>query len=344
MNLRRFLAERELLVTFGVFGITQMSADLLADLDRGTWSALLRGVGIIVIIGLLWLSRRSRQPLLIPLMLIECSGREVERTKLDCFLRQTGLERAAKAIDSCSSVKREDLVLSIKSDLRNSTESVEWERAFQSLVQAWSKDVDEPLERLSLSSGAGRCYHIRPNIVIPMAFAAGSAVGLRRSIVLYHTTPQGKCHRVIDLQQPRRLHEPPDDKLQGLQVLPEGIEPPSEFGERLILHLVISDRHPPNFNAHPDFTEALNVAIYYNQALLNEADWLPCVQTFVLEAKKWINRFQQVELCLICPDAVAFALGMAFSRTPHLKICHWFAGEYLPVIDLRSREKSLAFN
>lgn len=344
MNFRRFLAERELLIGFGVFGITQMLADIFADLAHGSWAAVIRGIGIIAIIGLLWITRRSRKPLNIPLMLIESSGREVERTRLDSFLRQTGLERAAKAIDSCSSVKREDLVLSIKSDLRNSKEVVEWEKAFQRLVQEWAKDVDEPLEKLSLSSSVGRCYHTRPNIVIPMAFAAGSAVGLRRSIVLYYNTAEGVYHRVMDLQQPRRLHEPPHDELEGLQILPEGIEPPSEFGERLILHLVISDRHPPNFNVHPDYAEAKNVAIYYNHALPNQADWLPYVQAFVQEAKKWINWFQQVELCLICPDAVAFALGMAFSRTPHIKICHWFEGQYLPVIDLRSVEQSLAFN
>jgi len=51
-----------------------------------------------------------------------------------------------------------------------------------------------------------------------------------------------------------------------------------------------------------------------------------------------------VELCLICPSAIAFALGMAFSRTPKLTVCHWINNQYVPVFKIAEIEARLPFD
>lgn len=56
------LHRHELLLSIGIFGVTQMLADMLADLERGTAAAFIRGIGVLLIIVLLISSlfRRSR--------------------------------------------------------------------------------------------------------------------------------------------------------------------------------------------------------------------------------------------------------------------------------------------
>jgi hypothetical protein len=47
---------------------------------------------------------------------------------------------------------------------------------------------------------------------------------------------------------------------------------------------------------------------------------------------------------LAVPHAVAMALGMAFSRSPKVRLCHWYQGTYKPVAELRWIEQKLPFD
>ncbi len=55
-----FLYHHELLLSVGVFGVAQMGADMLADLEWGTAAAIVRGLGILLIVGILIRSLTQR--------------------------------------------------------------------------------------------------------------------------------------------------------------------------------------------------------------------------------------------------------------------------------------------
>mgnify|MGYP001770759139 CR=1 FL=1 len=125
--------------------------------------------------------------------------------------------------------------------------------------------------------------------------------------------------------------------------MPEDMKPPEEKQEHLILHIVLSDHHLPDLIAHPEHQGAVNLAFYYNQRLPDSGEWLPYVQTVWERAKPWLHAFHRVDICLICSDAVAFALGMAFSGNPHIRVCHRIGTQYVPVVHLEWLKEPLAF-
>lgn len=333
LRIRRILQEREALITIGIFGIAQMAADVAADLG-GQWvSAALRLTGIVAVLLVLVADWRRRTTLLpVPLLFAEEENREQLRAKYEHFVLATKLRKPVQELDALSPVQRSELYIRLSPDVRHDASPDTWQKGLQQLLHEWEKEVDVRLQRWLPGVHSGIVYHVRPNIVLPIAFALGYAVGLRRSVVLYHTAPSGEVYRVMDLTQPRVLFEQPTSEVP-LQQIPPDITPPTEKGDRLILHLVVSDRHLPALDAHPDHTLATSVAIYLNQTL-PQGDWLPYAQAIWSKASPWLNAFRQVDICLVGTDALVFALGMAFSRTPHLRVCHWFNGQYLPVIDL----------
>lgn len=332
-KLLRILHTREALFTIGIFGIAQMAADLFADFGYDEVAAMLRFAGIVLVVLVLVVDwRRRATSLEVPLLFAEEESREQLRSKFDRLVWETRLQKAVRELDYLSPVQRSELYIRLPRNLRSSCEPKLWQDAFLQVLREWEKEVDTRLQRWLPGIHCRVVYHIRPNVVLPIAFALGNAVGLRRSVVLYHATPAGELYRVMDLTQPRVLFENPDTQIP-IQQVPEDIQPPQQRGERLILHLVVSDRHSPALDAHPDHQQATSVAIYLNQTL-PQGDWLSYAQAIWAKASPWINAFQQVDLCLVGTDALMFALGMAFSRTPRLRVCHWLNGQYLPVIDL----------
>lgn len=75
-------------------------------------------------------------------------------------------------------------------------------------------------------SHEGFCYHIYPHIVLPLAFALGASVNLRRPLrplVLYHCQNQEKFYRVIDLKDPREVSYKPETNTIALKTVPEDL-------------------------------------------------------------------------------------------------------------------------
>lgn len=333
LKLRRILHEREAIFTIGIFGVAQMAADFFADFGYHVVSAMLRLAGIILVLWILvagW--RRRTTPLPVPLLFAEGENREQIRAEFDRFAEQAQLQKSVRGLDALSPVQRSELYVRLSPSVRADKDPKAWQDTFRQILREWEQEVDARLQRWLPRVHSSVIYHIRPHIVLPIAFALGHAVGLRRSIVLYHTAPSGEVYRVMDLTQPRVLFEPPPQDVP-LQQIPPDITPPTEKGDRLILHLVVSDRHSPALDTHPDHTLVTSTAIYLKQTL-STGDWLPYAQAIWSKASPWLNAFRQVDICLVGTDALVFALGMAFSRTPHLRVCHWFNGQYLPVIDL----------
>ncbi|MGC8785148.1 MAG: hypothetical protein ACP5RN_12290 [Armatimonadota bacterium] len=327
-----FVHERETLISIGIFGITQMLADVLADFGYQRWSAGTRLLGLVLLAMVLVADyRRRATPLWVPVLFSEEESRGQLRSQFDRFVRDAQLPKHVRELEKLSPIRSQDLCIRVSRHVRSSQQPSVWQDALESLLREWEREVDAPLQRWLPRFHSGIVYHIRPSVVLPLAFAMGYAVGLRRSIVLYHSIPPGQVYQVMNLVHPRVLFEQSQPSLP-IEQIPSDAKPP-EWGERLILHLIVSDRHTPMLNAHPEHHQATNVAIYLKQTL-PQGDWLSYAQAIWQKATPWVNAFQQVDLCLMGTDALMFALGMAFSRTPRLRVCHWLDGQYLPVIDL----------
>ncbi|GIV09252.1 MAG: hypothetical protein KatS3mg019_1343 [Fimbriimonadales bacterium] len=342
-----FLQHHELILSIGIFGIAQMLADMLADWGIGTVAALVRGLGIVALVGIfLWSVYRKARVLEVPLVFTEAERREDARAELKQFEHSTRTERIVKLLDSNSPVREEELYIQLRnaSLLRQTADEAIWEDALTQLVREWDEEADERLQRWIVGQYKGMVYLVSPNVVLPTAFYLGTAVGLRRDVKIYQRNSPGNYHLAIDLStNPRRVLERPDKEISGVQQIPTEKPLPESRGQRLILHLSIG-RHPPAFDAHPDHAMAESIGFYYPQSLPDEEDWLPYVQAFVQLAKPWVDRYKQVDLCLAMPHSVAMALGMAFSRSPQIRVCHWYESVYKPVAELRWIEQKLPFD
>ena len=182
-------------------------------------------------------------------------------------------------------------------------------------------------------------------LVLPVAFFLGAAVGLRRPIVLYQPEQGPLIARpVIDLStNPRQLLTTQEVEISELREC--RLEGDQQEGDNkfLILHFSLG-RHPVKFECHSNYQWATNVGFYLDGNLPIGESWLPYVQALYHRAKPLVDRYQRVDVCIATPASIAFALGMAFSRTPQMWVCHWFGGEYQPVLPLRLTEQKLPFD
>ena len=343
-RIRRFLAEREVFVSLIIFGVLMMIADIMTELEHKTAAARTRIIGIIALLVLFftdyWLrSRRSAFP--IPLMFTEESDRRARRSLFLSFLKGTGLNRHAKIIDATSPIREEDLIVHFDGSLvRSSSDQTRWEEAWKHLVSDWEQQLDKPLASTPLAI-EGRSYHIYPHLVLPLAFALGASVNLRRRIVLYHSQSE-QFHKVIDLSHPRILFENSDSSIPAPKKKPEnfGSSPKSK---KLVLHIFITSRHAVSFEAHVNHKRADKLALIYDYDLDPAKDWLSYVQRIGNEARPLFDNYEEVEICLACPSVVAFALGMTWSRNPKITVCHWLGSHYSPVFSLSRIEENPPF-
>lgn len=341
-RLKRILLERDVLISVIVLGVMVMIADIFSDFEHKTTAAITRILCIATLVAILALDqwfRRQDRVLPIPLMFTEERERQARRDLFARYLVATKLDKALHVIEASSSVQSDDLTIDCDGGkLRATADPQIWRSAWLDILRDWETQVDRPLATTQFGTEP-RCYHIFPHVALPLAFALGAAVNLRRPIVLYHRQAE-KFARVLDLTQPRRIVEAPVTSVSVPTKAPEDF---SRLGQKqkLILHLAISEeaRHKVRFQAHPDHATADNAALIYPFNLDQQADWLPYVQRLVCEAKPLMDRYAATELCLICPSAIAFALGMAFSRDPRITVCHWLDGSYTPSLSLAEVEK-----
>lgn len=340
LRLKRFLAEREILVGIVILGLLAMIADIAADWKQGLFAAVIvRIVACVALLVLLlldiWVLRRQ-QSVPVPLVITEETNREAARDLFTRFVENVQLTKSLKVIERLSRIRRDDLLIRLdRFNPRLSEKPEEWKAAWWELLQEWEREIDKRL--LSWFANETRCYHILPHVVLPLAFALGASVGLRRSIVIYHRQEE-RFGKVLNLVEPRHLFEEPPQSTQQ----PDRAEE-IKGSNKLILHLVITDRHIVQFKNHPDFAQSTNVTLSYSTAL-PVGDWLPYTQHLVRNALSLIGNYEQVEICLLCPSAIAFALGMAFSRSPRIAVCHWINNKYVPVFSLREIEQHLSFD
>lgn len=271
----------------------------------------------------------------IPLLFTEADAGTAAQTMFDNFARRVGLQPQ----DLPANLQ---LVFPVSTGLRETRIRSTWASAWRDAGQRWN-DADQRIRHTF--AGTDWSYHVQPHVVLPLSFALGATVGLRRPITLYHMQEE-RYFPALDLTHPRVLYEEP---APGTVEMPSVVRPEDQRDsgrkpvDKLILYVVISDRHKVAFNRHPHWKKADSLALIYDH-VLPEADWLPYVQHIVHAASGFVQPYRQVDLCLICPSAVAFALGMSFARTPKVSVCHWFGSKerYLPVLSLRRFERHVA--
>ncbi|MFA0733396.1 MAG: hypothetical protein LKKZDAJK_002705 [Candidatus Fervidibacter sp.] len=345
-RLKRFLAEREALIGIVIFGVLVMVADILSDLEWHGVAAFLRIVGIAALVALAvldWIFRFRKVSIVVPLVFTTARDRQSARRLFESFIQSSRL--SVKPVEQMTKVRSDDLLIQLDHDPRSSpgAENPErWEKAWRELLREWEEEVDRRLKQ-ELLAGETFCYHIYPHLWMPLAFAMGASVDLRRPIVLYHQQ-QEKFSRVMELTNPRVLFEEPDSSIAPPEKVPQDFATLPQK-ERLILHLGITDRHNfPEFAAHPDYANAANAGLVYRKALDPNENWLGYVQWLYREAKPLLGRYREIDICLACPSPVAFALGMAFSRTPKITVCDYQNGKYVPVFSLELIEERLPFD
>ncbi len=341
------MAEREVLIGVGIFGLAVMLADLLNDVRLGSIpSATIRGAGLLLLLSVLCVGFFLRRRLAVPVLFTEISNRDKSRSLFESFLRNTHLSKAGKALLRVSPLRREDLIIRLdRAKPSISSDPKDWEAAWSELLREWESEVDAKVAGATIAR-EGYCYHIYPHLVLPLAFSLGASADLRRSVVLYHReqdSRQERFYRVLDLTEPRSLFGERPSPAPFPEIIPDDLGSLPK-AEKLILHLVISDRHPPDFNRHPDHNQAASAALFYNRALNPAEDWLPYVKSLVQHATPLISQYSLVDICLICPSAVAFALGMAFSRKTHITVCDWQNNRYIPVFALEEIERWRPFD
>jgi len=370
-RLRRILLERDVLVSVIVLGVMMMIADAFGDFDFKMTAAIIRILGVAFLIAVFMVDQWARQrksEFKVPLMFTNEASCQARRAMFGGFLDAADLQTPLKIILASSPVRDEDVIIPIESSIRQTSDQAVWRNAWRNALRDWEENVERPL--LATPFNESRCYHIFPHAFLPMSFALGASVNLRRSIILYHKQDDAsETRRVLDLSNPRGLSDPPDEATPHpkLVQMPDEIAPSSRK-KKLILHLAISSRHPlalrnhPDHASsdnlswqvrhgmvwrgrdHPDHASSDNVALYYDFDLDPKPDWLPFAQRLFAGAKQLVVDYEQVDICLMMPSVVAFALGMAFSRNSRITVCHRLNDQYLPVFSLAEIEKRLPFD
>jgi len=348
--LKRSIVEKEVWIGLFIFGFFSMLADTFGDFGRNKLAAFFRILGISLFVlsfGVDYVLRWMEKSLLIPIMFTEETDNNTSHNMYESFVRSDKkLNNGSKLLEKIPSMRFKDPVIRLgKSNPRNSHDPEDWILAWDELLNEWNNGIDRELMERPLSN-EGCCYHIFPHVALPLAFALGASVNLRRPLVLYHYQSfDNKFYKVLDLKDPREVIYECDTNVPIVspKTIPENLN--LNGGKRLILHIIISARHVENFQLHEEHLNATNVAIVYNTDLSPKDDWLPYVQEIVQRAKPLIHLYEDVDVCLICPSVVAFALGMAFSRKGSLKVCHYFSdGKYRPVFPLTKIESNPPFS
>jgi hypothetical protein len=260
------------------------------------------------------------------------------------FLASADLGKSMKIVSAWSSVKGDDAIIPLEPSLRETSDQTVWRNVWRDALRDWEENVDRPM--LATPFNEAGCYHIFPHAVLPMSFALGASVNLRRPVVLYHQQDDTKEMRpALNLSNPRRLFETAVESTPQPRIIkmPEEILSSSRR-KKLILHLGISARHPVALRDHPDHALSDNVALNYDFDLDQATDWLPYAQRLFEHSKQLVTDYEQVDICLMMPSVIAFALGMAFSRNPRITVCHRLHNQYLPVFSLAEIEKRLPFD
>jgi len=344
LHLKKFMAERDVLIGLFIFGFCAMIADLFGDFNHRDIGGIVRGIGLAFLFFLLIYEfglKNTRQSYKVPIMFTEEEERTNNRNMFANALKNANLYSNAKVLEDLTQLKLHDLIILLRPNPRKSFNSQEWVYAWNELVHQWNEVDRESMEEPFTSED--RCYYIFLNIPLALVFALGASVKFQRQLVLHHIQSEN-IYCVMNLKNPHDILDGDGFSVDPPEIIPKSFERLPK-NKKLILHVIISKRHVENFQAHPDYNNADNVALIYREGLDPNTDWLPYVQQIFRNANPLIAKYKEVDICLNCPSPIAFALGMAFSRIPYITICHYFDDDkYRLIFHLSEIERQLLFS
>jgi hypothetical protein len=338
LNLDRFLAENDLLIAILIFGGLTTFADIVSDWEQGNCASMWIRIFELVVLFLLFLIFRARKKeFKVPIVFSEDKQKDEHDEKLfPKFIEQCSLRGEIKSLNRLMSVHEESLHIGLKKSPRYLDDPDEWFEEWQDLVDAWT-NLDGRLQR-NYRGGGEFDYRIIPHIPLPLSFAMGASVGLRRNCFLYHYERQQVHGPVIELANRSKIFQKRGAETDDPVFSSQGIDDAAKK-TKIILHLGVTERHNfPDFQLHPNYKSAASVGYVYKKTLTSAEAWLPYVQGLFEKSLPFL-KYNSVEICLDCPSPIAFALGVVFSRTPKISLCNYQGNKYVRVLSLADFER-----
>jgi hypothetical protein len=213
---------------------------------------------------------------------------------------------------------------------RTSKEPDDWKKAWNEIVKKW-EELEKQV-RSKIDKGIG--YIVFPHVPIALAFALGASVNLRRPIKLSHFQ-EDSFYPVLRIQSRTYLFpEKISDKYRPPEIHNNFDKNLSTNDKKLDVYISIG-RHEINPQVHS--RDCYYIILKYDN-LNPEIDWLPYVQHIVKIVNRLINNYKEVNIRLITPSVIAFALGMAFSRSQNITVSAYLDNNYFQVFSLKTIE------
>jgi len=252
----------------------------------------------------------------------------VDNTLFIRFIESNGITFDNKLVNN--DIKSLSIGLIDNKNPRASKEPDDWKKAWNEMVENW-EDLEKQV-RAKIYKGIG--YIVFPHVPMALAFVLGATVNLRRPIRLYHFQ-EDSFYPVLRIQSRKYLFtEKISDKYEPPEIYNNFDQNSSTNNKKLDVYISIG-RHkidPIQYSQNCHY-----IILEYNN-LNPEIVWLPYVQHIVKIVNGLINNYKEVNIRLITPSVIAFALGMAFSRSQNITVSTYLDNNYFQVFSLKTIE------
>ena len=283
---------------------------------------------IIILIVFIWciIIVLRKKHIEIPIMFEE--NLHVDNTLFTRFIESNGITFDNKLVNN--DIKSLSIGLSKNKNPRASKEPNDWKKAWNEMVENW-EDLEKQV-RAKIDKGIG--YIVFPHVPMALAFVLGASVNLRRPIRLYHFQ-EDSFYPVLRIQSRKYLFpENISDKYEPPKIYNNFDQNSSANNKKLDVYISIG-RH----KIDPiQYSQNCHYIILEYDNLNPEIVWLPYVQHIVKIVNELINNYKEVNIRLITPSVIAFALGMAFSRSQNISVSTYLDNNYFQVFSLQTIE------
>lgn len=262
----------------------------------------------------------------IPIMFEE--NPHVDNTLFTRFMESNGITFDKRLVNN--DTKSLSIGFIKNKNLRASKEPDDWKKAWNEMVENW-EDLEKQV-RAKIDKGIG--YIVFPHVPIALAFVLGASVNLRRPIRLYHFQ-EDSFYPVLRIQSRKYLFP---------EKISDKYEPPkidNNFKQDLLTNVTKLDVYI-SIGRHKidpiQYSQNCHYIILEYDNLNPEIVWLPYVQHIVKIVNGLINKYKEVNIRLITPSVIAFALGMAFSRSQNITVSTHLENNYFQVFSLKTIE------
>lgn len=282
----------------------------------------------IILIVLIWciIVALRKKHIEIPIMFEE--NPHVDNTLFTRFVESNGITFDNKLVNN--DIKSLSIGLIKNKNPRASKEPDDWKKAWNEMVKNW-EDLEKQV-RAKIDKGVG--YIVFPHVPMALAFVLGAAVNLRRPIRLCHLQ-EDLFYPVLRIQSRKYLF--PDKishKYEPPEIYNNFNQNSSTNNKKLDVYISIG-RH----KIDPiQYSQNCHYIILKYDNLNPEIVWLPYVQHIVKIVNGLINNYKEVNIRLITPSVIAFALGMAFSRSQNITVSTYLDNNYFQVFSLKTIE------